>query len=130
MRDAYVCMEFDEVEAGFEALLCKTNEVYRIENYMEEQRELESFRAHRKEGSAIAVLKTMWVEEDARGQGTGSQLMEEFLELVRDQDIQHIYLVADTYEDNAFDLVSWYESYGFRKVTSKEHCPLMYMEVQ
>lgn len=130
MKEPYVSVEQDGIEAGFEALLCKPENMNRIYNYMEGQREIDAFAEHVKGKTAVAVLKNLWVEEEERGQGYGTELMELFLSAVQEEDIRHVYLIADNLEENAFNLVSWYESYGFRKITPKDECPLMYAELE
>lgn len=130
MKEPYVSIELDGIEARFEALLCTAENMNRIYNYMEEQREVNAFKEHVKGKTSVAVLKNLWVEEEERGQGYGIELMELFLSAVQEEDICHVYLIADNLEENSFDLVSWYESCGFRKITPKDECPLMYAELE
>jgi ribosomal protein S18 acetylase RimI-like enzyme len=59
----------------------------------------------------IAFLNNINVEEDARGQGFGNEMMESFLDEASDYGAEAVLLIADTAEDQAegFDLVHWYE---------------------
>lgn len=115
----------EDSESGFDALFCRPENISRAENYFSEQRELEAFQAHYQTGTAIALLKNMWVEEEERGQGIGSELLSEFLSKTEEYGLKAVYLIADTGEDNDFNIVSWYESNGFSKLTPKEEFPLM-----
>lgn len=61
------------------------------------------------------VIKNMNVDEKYRGQGYGSEIFEEMLS---HSTSDYILLIADTGEsqNNGFDLIKFYESYGFKKV--------------
>ena len=66
----------------------------------------------------IAILKNINVEEEARGQGVGGQLMEEFISAAADQGAFTIVLIADLgqTQGSGFDLEKWYRDYGFETV--------------
>lgn len=123
--EPFLSYTMEDSESGYDALFCMPENIARAKNYFSEQRELEAFQAHYQTGTAIAVLKNMWVEEGERGQGIGSELLLEFFDKVDEHGMKAVYLIADTGEDNNFDIVSWYESNGFRKLTPKEEFPLM-----
>jgi len=131
LRDAHVTYLYDEEDdyAGFEALFCGKEDIQRIRNYLDSQNELDAFDAHYDGTSRIGVLKHVWVEEEYRGEGIGTILLEEFLNQAYEQKMEFLYLVADTGECNEFDLVSWYEANGFKKVTAKEDFPFMYRKL-
>lgn len=64
----------------------------------------------------ISIILNINVEEEHRGKGFGNELMELFFEEV-DSDIT--ILVADNQEvqNKDFKLLSWYEGWGFQKIT-------------
>lgn len=66
----------------------------------------------------VAILKNINVEEEARGQGVGGQLMEEFMSAAADQGAFTVVLIADLgqTQGSGFDLEKWYEDYGFETV--------------
>lgn len=128
LKDAHVVYLYDEEEnyAGFEALFCGQEDIQRARNYLESQQELEAFNSHYDGTSRVGVLKLIWVEEEYRGEGIGSSLLEEFLFQSKEYNMDAVCLVADTGECNAFNLVSWYESNGFVKVTEDDDFPFMW----
>jgi GNAT superfamily N-acetyltransferase len=76
----------------------------------------------------VAVLKNMYVEGDARGNGEGNALMEQFLATADALGAASVVLLADTQDDqngSGFDLVAWYEGWGFTTVAQTGGGPLM-----
>ena len=63
----------------------------------------------------IAILKNMQVSR--RGKGIGRKLLDQFIDQAYDEGAEAIFLVADVSEKNDFDLIQWYERYGFEKIT-------------
>jgi ribosomal protein S18 acetylase RimI-like enzyme len=74
------------------------------------------------------VLKNINVEE--RGRGFGNRLMSEFLDKASEHGAETVLLVADKSEEQAegFDLVRWYEGFGFRILKQTAVGPLMITE--
>ena len=66
----------------------------------------------------IAILKNINVEEEARGQGVGGQLMDDFMSAVADEASSAMILIADMGEiqDEGFNLEEWYKGYDFETV--------------
>jgi GNAT superfamily N-acetyltransferase len=64
----------------------------------------------------VAILKNIFVPVEQRGEGVGSQLMDYFIEEA--DKARTIILIADSDQSQAegFNLVKWYESYGFEVV--------------
>ena len=77
----------------------------------------------------VAVLKSMSVEEDIRGEGLGSQLLDDWIEEASESGAEAVFLIADKSEDNKFDLQKWYESRGFKKVVNTSSGPFMVLAV-
>jgi N-acetylglutamate synthase-like GNAT family acetyltransferase len=75
----------------------------------------------------VGVLKNLNVDEEARGQGTGTRLLEGFL----DEALQHqagaVILIADADEKQqaGFDLEHWYASHDFTAVMPTSAGPVM-----
>ena len=78
----------------------------------------------------VAIMKNAFVPEEDRGQGIGSQLVEDFISEVK-EGAKSIILIADLGQSQAegFSLVDWYEGYGF-EVAGKDSGgnPVMVME--
>ena len=88
-----------------------------IGNYLEQHTDdaaliSESLKSH---GERVALLRNMSVDEDARGQGIGTQLVSDFLAEADRLGATAYLLVCDLGETQApgFDLKAWYESFGF-----------------
>lgn len=59
----------------------------------------------------LGFLNNVYVDEAERNQGTGTYLVERFIEECFDCDF--IFLECDNEEGNEFDLKAWYEGFGF-----------------
>lgn len=71
----------------------------------------------------IAIVKSLYVEEDVRNQGEGSLLLET---VINDVYADVFLLEVDTLENNTFNLQLWYESFGFTLVGhTKNNYPIM-----
>lgn len=66
----------------------------------------------------LAILKNINVDESARGQGIGGQLLEDFMSEAAEGGAYTVVLIADLGETQAsgFDLEKWYGDYGFETV--------------
>jgi ribosomal protein S18 acetylase RimI-like enzyme len=75
----------------------------------------------------VAILKNVNVEPEFRGEGIGSSLMDQFFVEADIGDAVSFVLIADTSEqqDGGFDLVRWYEGYGFEVVGRSGGDPVM-----
>lgn len=121
-----VSREFADFSAGIEGLMCEPEEQYRIGNYLAEQDYEEEWEKQSRNFERVAVLKNVWVEEDKKGKGRGNELVQWFLDEAMERDMEAVFLVADVTERNEFDLVTWYQSFGFTEVARiYGGCPLM-----
>lgn len=76
----------------------------------------------------VAVFKNMIVAEHARGQGTGTELLQRALSTAKQHGVDACVLVADITEHNAFDLVAWYERSSFVVTGQADGNPVMILE--
>lgn len=74
---------------------------------------------------AYSHIENVNVEEDARGQGVGNQLMDRFFEEA--WNAEAILLIADSGEEqlSGFELVRWYEGYDFEVIGMSGDGPVM-----
>ena len=67
--------------------------------------------------SVIGLLKNIHVSADMRGRGLGNAILEEALDVfIEDEDVDVVILCVDTFEENKFNLIEWYQSKGFVKI--------------
>ena len=78
----------------------------------------------------VAILRSIWVEEDCRGMGIGNKFMERFILLSTNNGAEAALLVADLGEHNDFDLVQWYKNWEFDIISNAEINPLMLRELK
>lgn len=85
----------------------------------------------KKKFKKIAILKSMFVEEEERNQGIGSELLEGFVNEATFNGSEAILLEADTGEENEINLIKWYESFGFKIIDRKTgNYPLMMLVIE
>ena len=75
----------------------------------------------------LGIIKNMWVDEESRGQGIGNDLMSGAIDDAYDSGAQAIILIADMGEQNEFNLVKWYENFGFELLDKANTDYLMIM---
>lgn len=75
----------------------------------------------------VALLRSLWVDEDRRGEGIGTSLVSDFLSAAEAAGATAFLLVCDAYEDQRpnFDLRVWYEQFGFAATVCTSSGPLM-----
>ena len=99
------------------------NDIQRVLNWGEKERlDDEAIKAISSLSAPIAILKNMYVDEELRGQGLGSDLIQRFLEEVYDTPVV---LISEKGETNTFDLAKWYEGYGFETIGSSGGAPVL-----
>lgn len=74
----------------------------------------------------IACLNNIEVDEDSRGMGIGSCLMDMFFDIIDGEAVTAI-LEVDTGQEQTpgFDLESWYSGYGFLNISGESSYPIM-----
>lgn len=76
----------------------------------------------------IGILKNINVDEEYRNQGVGGDLLESFL--TECSHCQYVVLIADIDEENNFNLIDWYKSYGFTIFGEAGGMPVMIKKVE
>ena len=78
----------------------------------------------------VAIMKNAFVPEEDRGQGVGSQLVDDFMSQADYEGAKSIILIADLGQSQAegFNLVDWYEEYDFEVVGETGGNPVMVMK--
>jgi predicted GNAT family N-acyltransferase len=73
----------------------------------------------------VAILKNVWVDEESRGQGVGSELMSKFFDEA--EEASSFVLIADSEQtqNQDFNLAKWYEGYGFETIGESGSGPVM-----
>lgn len=77
----------------------------------------------------IGLIRNMYVDDDARGQGIGNDLVSDAIDAAASSGANAILLVSDMSEDNQFDLTKWYEGFGFEQVGIAGKDPVMILEL-
>lgn len=101
-----------------------------LTNYLESQgAALDVISAIKSKYKRIAIIRNMYVDEDARGQGVGNDLVGGAIDNAAEMGASAIVLVSDSTEDNAMDLTAWYTGFGFEVVGQAGGDPVMVMEL-
>jgi GNAT superfamily N-acetyltransferase len=111
--------------AGLDAYAVDTN-LENLENWIEGKKFSETALNHLRQYKRVCIVLGIFVEEEFRGQGIGSALLEEVIGEAESNGADVIILEVDTGENNAFSLVDWYKDYGFHVLEGEEtNYPLM-----
>lgn len=97
-----------------------------LDNWMSKERVNADIDISDEELLPIGILKNINVNEEHRGHGHGVELFERFL--TECSHCSYIILIADTSEENKFDIIDWYKSYGFEVIGDAGGMPVMIME--
>lgn len=101
-----------------------------LENYLTGQgASLELVEKIRNQYKRIAIFRNMYVEEEARGQGIGNDLISNAIDSAANNDAMAAILVSDTGESNAMDLTKWYEGFGFEIIGNAGEDPVMLLDL-
>ncbi len=78
-------------------------------------------------GELVALLYTLQIPEEWRGQGIGTELVTEFMAQAANKGATSYLLISDANEAMAlgFDLTSWYRGFGFESCMETTAGPLM-----
>jgi len=66
--------------------------------------------------NTVGIIKNMHVDDEKRGRGYGSDLMNKAIDSAYDNKAEAVILISDTAESNEFDLTGWYKNYGFEVI--------------
>jgi len=115
-----------ENEGGsLEGYVVDTNQV-QLKNYLSSQHADQNIADQlAKKFNRIGIIKNMYVNDDSRGQGFGKELFDKAIDAAYNNGAEAILLVADTQEQNIFDLVKWYQGYGFEIIGDAGGDPVM-----
>jgi ribosomal protein S18 acetylase RimI-like enzyme len=101
-----------------------------ISNYLQSQGVTPELINHiTKKYKTLGLIRNMYVDDDYRGQGIGNDLVGNAIDDAANDGADAIILVSDTDEDNPFDLVEWYEGFGFEVVGTAGNNPLMILDL-
>jgi ribosomal protein S18 acetylase RimI-like enzyme len=78
----------------------------------------------------ISIIKNMYIDDDSRGQGLGSNLLNNAIDDSHDRGAEAILLIADVHESNEFSIVDWYKNYGFEIIGDAGGDPIMLLDEQ
>ena len=77
-------------------------------------------------GKRFGIIVDIHVEPEERNEGYGRSLIEQLLYIFQNEhNTDCVFLVCDGIADNDFNLLKWYESFGFEVISDKFDCPLM-----
>lgn len=114
----------DEQCGSIEGYVVDTDAV-QIDNWVSKQRlppKVADF--IRKHHGRVAFLNNLYVQEECRNRKIGAQLVYDFFDAATLSGAEAAYLIADTEEQNPFDLIKWYKDFGFKQLTGGAN-PLM-----
>ena len=77
------------------------------------------------EFTTIGIIRNMYIDDKMRGQGHGSDLMDNAIDDAFNEGAEAIVLVADIHEENSVNLVDWYKNYGFEVIGNTHNDPIM-----
>lgn len=120
----------DMVNGRIEGYVSVRGSTESLFNYLQEQvgsidmTAMEILMALDSAGEAVTVVKSLHVEEAARGQGLGGLLLQKFFE---DADTPAFVLLCDSHQEQAdgFSLERFYEGFDFERVIETSSGPLM-----
>lgn len=100
-------------------------------NYLDDHTPLadQIMEALREQREVVALLRNLEVDEEVRGQGIGTAMVEQFFEEAERLGATSLLLISDEQESQAdgFELSRWYESFGFEPALATEQGPIMVM---
>lgn len=124
-------IEQHDADGSLEGYVVGTDQV-QLGNYLSSQgADQELISRIAKRYGTVGIIKNMWVDEEHRGQGVGSGLLESAIDEAFSIGADAIVLVCDTGEDNSRmgkSLEQWYQGWGFETVGTAGGDPVMVLE--
>lgn len=100
-----------------------------LENYLASQgASFELVDAIKHRYHRIAIIRNMWVDEELRGGGIGTDLLEQAIGDAFAFGAEAVLLVADMAESNLMPLDKWYEKWGFVRIGTASGDPVMILD--
>lgn len=131
LNETFVPIDATHVESGgsTEGYVVDTD-AEQIINWLEKWGISSDYVSHMKQYSSIAFFNNLFVDEEFRGQGVGNYLMEELISEALLHGAGAAYLIADTLDGQAdgFNLVKWYEGWGWKTLQETSSGPFMFLE--
>lgn len=116
-------------KGGMDAYVVDTS-MENAENYLKSKGYSEASVAEIRKHKRVCIILGIRVDEEHRGEGIGTELLEEIIENASIYGSEIIILEADTSESNDFDLVEWYEGYEFKTIErERANYPLMLLDL-
>lgn len=120
--------QYHEDGGSLEGYIVDTDQP-QIENYLTGQgASTELIDAIKHRYHRIAIIRNMWVDEEMRGGGIGTDLLGQAIGDAFAFGAEAILLVADMAESNYMPLDKWYEKFGFVKIGSASGDPVMLLD--
>lgn len=102
-----------------------------LSNYLESQgANPEIAKKLAKRYNRIGIIKNMWVDEEERNQGLGTDLVSNAIDDAYLNGAEAVLLVSDEGESNEFNLTKWYQGFGFKKIGMAGSDPVMLLHKQ
>ncbi len=73
----------------------------------------------------MGILKNMWVEEEYRGKGYGTELMQALIDQAFAGGARTLIIEADIGQTNSLVLEDWFRSFGFETIGYSSGYPIM-----
>ncbi len=127
-RDVNYQSIYEENEGGsLEGYVVNSDAVnifYFFEAYTDKAKATQLYKQIKNSFKTVCIIKNINVDEEFRGKGFGSKLLNNVFELY---DADAYLLMADTYEEQheGFDLIKFYEAFGFKKLMDTSFGQLM-----
>jgi len=119
-------IDLDDEDSFAEGYVVNTDQV-QIPNWLAKNSYDPKFVNHIRQYNRVAFFTNMYVADSQRGQGLGNNFVQQFIDEASTLNADAIYLSADTGEiqDSGFDLVKWYENWGWEIIDNSTGYPLM-----
>lgn len=119
-ESVFISLDEDTEEGGVDGYVTNARKDVQLKNYLEEHGCLEAAPLITSKYGIVSILRNIWVDEEYRNEGFGSELLNEFILNSELNDAEAIVLVADRTEENSMDIIKWYEGFDFEVIYGKD----------